>query len=52
MDNVHRFPGLPIVPQFLKMVVELVLLEFVGITANGGMRLASVELAVPVQETS
>ena len=39
-------------PQYQKMGVNLVPLEFVVTPANGGTRLASVELPVPIQETS
>ena len=45
-------PGLPAIPQYQKMEVDLVPLEFVGITADGETRLASVEHPVPVWETS
>ena len=40
------------VPQYQKMGVELFPPEFVGTTANGEMRRASVELPVPVRETN
>ena len=46
-------PGLPAMSQYQKMHgVNLVPLEFVVTPANGGTRLASVELPVPIQETS
>ena len=46
------FIGLPVVPQFQKKIGEPVPLEFAGTTASGEMQLVSVELPVPVQETS
>ena len=44
--------GLPAIPQYQKMEVDLVPPEFVGITANGETRLASIEHPVSVPETS
>ena len=46
------FLGLPVVLQFQKKIGEPVPLEFAGTTAGGEMQLVSVELPVPVQETS
>ena len=46
------FLGLPVVPQFQKTIGEPVLLEFAGTTAVKEKQLVSVELPVPVRETS
>ena len=42
LNLVPMFPGLPVIPQFPKMIVELAPPRFV----DGEMRLASVELPV------
>ena len=46
------FLGLPVIPQFQKMVGELILPGYAGTTADGEMQLVSVELPVPVWVTS
>ena len=46
------FLGLPVVPQFHKTIGEPVLPGFAGTTADGEMKLVSVELPVPVRKTS
>ena len=46
------FLGLPVVPQFQKTIGEPVLRGFAGTTANGEIKLVSVELPVPIRETS
>jgi len=42
------FLGLPVVPQFQKMVGEPILPGYAGTTADGEMQLVSVKLPVPV----
>ena len=46
------FLGFPVVPQFQKTIGEPVLPGFTGTTADGEMKLVSVELPVPVWVTS
>ena len=46
------FLGLPVVPQFHKTIGEPVLPGFAGTTANGEKKLVSVELPIPIRETS
>jgi len=46
------FLGLQVVPQFQKTVGEPILPGYAGTTADGEMQLVSVELPVPVRETS
>ena len=46
------FLGFPVVPQFQKTIGEPVLPGFAGTTADGEMKLVSVELPVPVRVTS
>ena len=46
------FLGFPVGPQFQKTIGEPVLPGFAGTTADGEMKLVSVELPVPIRETS